>query len=124
MREHAEQRETDAPATVPGHRGAGAADRILALQRSAGNRAVSAMLARADAGTATAPPTAPTIKKTVKIYAVSLGSSVRDPEVDIVRANTIWNQCGVKIESAGGESNMSDLLDLQDPKNVLNEYDD
>src|SRR4051794_9717261 len=72
---------------------------LLALQRAAGNRAVSGLLSRcaacADeerdeykdvAGTAAAPAgggasatAAATPKKTVTIYPISLGSSTRDP---------------------------------------------
>jgi hypothetical protein len=154
-------------------RGRGPAARVLALQRTAGNRATAALVQRscscagshtpcedcaadqgaasrlgrslqracsgghacecgctkdaaADAGAApVAPaPAAPAIKKTVNVYPISLGSSTRDPYVDIKRADAIWSQCGVKVNGLIGQCSTSRVLDTTDPKDVLNEFSD
>lgn len=101
-----------APAALPRGARPSAAD-ALALQRLVGNRAAGRLLREAT------PP-----KKTVRVFPVSLGSSSRDPYVDIKRADAIWSQCGVKVTAMMGQCSTSNVLDKQDPKNVLNEYSD
>jgi len=58
--------------------------------------------------------------KTVDIYQVLLPGATRDPDADLARANTIWAQCGVSINSKGGQSWQTDVLDLDPPTGILN----
>jgi hypothetical protein len=121
---------------MPRTGGPAVAARLLALQRTAGNRAVGSLLrckCGADgggAGSAVAPASGgsssakPPTKKTVTIYPMTLGSSLRNPYRDIERADEIWSQCGVKIKSMIGQCSTSKVLDTLDPKDVLNEYSD
>ena len=125
-----------APASAkPRTGGPAVAARLLALQRTAGNRAVCSLLrckcgADGSGGSAVAPASGgsssakPPTKKTVTIYPMTLGSSLRNPYRDIERADEIWSQCGVKIKSMIGECSTSKVLDTLDPKDVLNEYSD
>jgi Domain of unknown function (DUF4157) len=59
---------------------------------------------------------------TYDIYAVNLPGATRSPGPDIQKANDIWSQCNVTFNLVGGESWQTDLLDILDPKGVLNEY--
>jgi hypothetical protein len=74
-----------------------------------------------DAGTpAAATPAAS--GKSIDIWPISLPGSSRSAATDIARANAIWAQCSVAVNMAGGESWDTDVMDLLDPKGVLNEY--
>src|SRR5437762_372673 len=52
-------------------------------------------------GTPAAAP--PPIKKTVNVYPINVAASIRDPYADAATANTIWGQCGLKINMLIGE---------------------
>jgi hypothetical protein len=60
--------------------------------------------------------------KAFDVYPISLPGSSRDAATDVARANAIWAQCSVSITMTGGESWSTDVMDLLDPKGVLNEY--
>jgi hypothetical protein len=47
---------------------------------------------------------------------------MRSAATDIKRAADVWAQCNVKVSDAGGKSIRGDVLDIQDPKGVLNEF--
>ena len=77
--------------------------------------------ATAQAGTPS-PLTRPHGPRTIDVYPISLPGSTRDAATDIARANAIWAQCSVSVAIKGGESWRTDVMDLLDPKGVLNEY--
>jgi hypothetical protein len=60
--------------------------------------------------------------KSVDIYPISLPGSSRNAATDIARANAIWAQCSLSVNMVGGESWQTNVMDLLDPKGVLNEY--
>jgi hypothetical protein len=65
------------------------------------------------------PPKGP---RTIDVYPISLPGASRDAAADIARADAIWSQCSVSLAMKGGESWQTDVLDLLEPKRVLNEY--
>lgn len=68
------------------------------------------------------PAAGPAIRRTVSVYSVALPGSSRSPDPDVARANAVWNQCGVAVSSAGGESWTTNVLDQLAPAGVLNEF--
>jgi hypothetical protein len=60
--------------------------------------------------------------KSVDVYPISLPGSSRDAATDIARANAIWAQCSLSVNMVGGETWQTDVMDLLNPKGVLNEY--
>lgn len=58
--------------------------------------------------------------KTIDVFVVQLPGSTRDASADIARANTIWHQCSVSINMAGGESWDTAVLDRDPPTGILN----
>jgi hypothetical protein len=60
--------------------------------------------------------------KSVDIYVVLLPGATRDGFADVASANTIWSQCSLKVNLAGGESWATSVMDTLPPTGVLNEY--
>jgi hypothetical protein len=60
--------------------------------------------------------------RSIDVYPISLPGSSRDTAADIARASAIWAQCSVSVAMRGGESWQTDVMDLLNPKGVLNEY--
>lgn len=60
--------------------------------------------------------------RTIDVFPISLPGSTRDAATDIARASAIWAQCSLSVAMKGGESWNTDVMDLLDPKGVLNEY--
>lgn len=106
------------------------------IDRAAGRRAdrarrseaatAFALGAKDDAGTAgaaaAATGAAAATSRAIQVFPISLPGSTRDAATDITRADAIWSQCSLSVTQAGGESWDTDVMDLLDPKGVLNEY--
>ena len=62
-------------------------------------------------------------KYTIPIYGVNLPGASGSISTDLTFANSVLCQCGIELVLQGGESWQTNLMDQQDPKGVLNEYD-
>jgi hypothetical protein len=62
--------------------------------------------------------------KTIDVFGINLPGANRTIFDDITKANAVWNSCCVKINVTGGQTWNTDVLDLQDPMDSLNEYSD
>jgi hypothetical protein len=58
------------------------------------------------------------------MYVISLPGSSRSADADIATADSVWRQCGISVQLAGGESWQTDTLDREPPIGVLNDYTD
>lgn len=85
---------------------------------------VNAGVQRAPEIARTPPPASPCPNgfKTFDVYGVNLPGSTRSIFDDLAKANSVLAQCCAKINVVGGESWVTNLLDIQAPTSTLNEF--
>jgi hypothetical protein len=92
---------------------------VRAPGHDAGSSAGAAGGATVSAGPATA---GAIMGQSVQIYPISLPGSSRSAATDVAQANRVWAQCSIGVTMVGGESWNTNVMDILDPKAVLNEY--